>query len=126
MTFSGLFSEWDDSHARTSSACGRFTWSTGPKLSHSLWDKRTAGKKSHSLCDERPRQAHRARWPTSPGGITFCSSVHIVVGDDDFYLDLLFYDLKLRCFVVIDLKMKKFTPEDAGKMIFTYPPSTPR
>ena len=44
--------------------------------------------------------------------------VHLVVGDDDFYLDLLFYHLKLRCFVVIDLKMKKFTPEDAGKMNF--------
>jgi len=44
--------------------------------------------------------------------------VHIVVGDDDFYIDLLFYHLKLRCFVVIDLKMKKFTPEDAGKMNF--------
>lgn len=44
--------------------------------------------------------------------------VHVVVGDDDFYIDLLFYHLKLRCFVVIDLKMKKFTPEDAGKMNF--------
>jgi predicted nuclease of restriction endonuclease-like (RecB) superfamily len=44
--------------------------------------------------------------------------VPIAVGDDDFYLDLLFYHLKLRCFVVIDLKMKKFTPEDAGKMNF--------
>ena len=44
--------------------------------------------------------------------------VPIVVGDDDFYLDLLFYHLKLPCFVVIDLKMKKFTPEDAGKMNF--------
>lgn len=44
--------------------------------------------------------------------------VHVAVGDDDFYLDLLFYHLKLRCFVVIDLKMKKFTPEDAGKMNF--------
>jgi predicted nuclease of restriction endonuclease-like (RecB) superfamily len=44
--------------------------------------------------------------------------VHFVVGDDDFYVDLLFYHLKLRCFIVIDLKMKKFTPEDAGKMNF--------
>lgn len=42
----------------------------------------------------------------------------LVVGDDDYYLDLLFYHLKLRCFVVIDLKMRKFTPEDAGKMNF--------
>jgi hypothetical protein len=32
--------------------------------------------------------------------------------------DLLFYHLKLRCFVVIDLKMKRFTPEDVGKMNF--------
>jgi len=44
--------------------------------------------------------------------------VHLAVGDDDFYLDLLFYHLKLRCFVVIDLKMQKFTPEDAGKLNF--------
>ena len=44
--------------------------------------------------------------------------VHVPVSDDDFYLDLLFYHLKLRCFVVIDLKMHKFTPEDAGKLNF--------
>ncbi len=44
--------------------------------------------------------------------------VHLAVGDDDFYLDLLFYHLKLRCFVVVDLKMKKFTPADAGQMNF--------
>ncbi len=43
---------------------------------------------------------------------------HLVVGEDDFYIDLLFYHLKLRCFVVIDLKMTKFTPEHAGKMNF--------
>jgi len=44
--------------------------------------------------------------------------VPIVVGDDDFYIDLLFYHLKLRCFIVIDLKMQQFTPEDAGKLNF--------
>jgi hypothetical protein len=44
--------------------------------------------------------------------------MHLSVGDDDFYLDLLFYHLKLRCFVVVDLKMKKFTPADAGQMNF--------
>jgi predicted nuclease of restriction endonuclease-like (RecB) superfamily len=42
--------------------------------------------------------------------------VPLSVGDDDDYIDLLFYHLKLRCFVVIDLKMCKFAPEDAGKM----------
>jgi predicted nuclease of restriction endonuclease-like (RecB) superfamily len=44
--------------------------------------------------------------------------VHLAVGDEDYYLDLLFYHLKLRCFVVIDLKMEAFKPEFAGKMNF--------
>jgi predicted nuclease of restriction endonuclease-like (RecB) superfamily len=44
--------------------------------------------------------------------------VHLEVGDQDFYLDLLFYHLTLRCFVVIDLKARDFTPEAAGKMNF--------
>jgi predicted nuclease of restriction endonuclease-like (RecB) superfamily len=43
---------------------------------------------------------------------------HLDVGDDDFYLDLLFYHLKLRCFFVIDLKRGSFKPEYAGKMNF--------
>lgn len=44
--------------------------------------------------------------------------VHIGIGDQDFYIDLLFYHLRLRCFVVIELKMKEFKPEYAGKMNF--------
>jgi predicted nuclease of restriction endonuclease-like (RecB) superfamily len=40
------------------------------------------------------------------------------VGGEDFYLDLLFYHLRLRAFVVIDLKMKAFKPADAGQMNF--------
>jgi predicted nuclease of restriction endonuclease-like (RecB) superfamily len=40
------------------------------------------------------------------------------VSNDDFYLDLLFYHLKLRCFVVIELKKGKFKPEYAGKVNF--------
>ncbi len=44
--------------------------------------------------------------------------VHLEVGGQDFYLDLLFYHLKLRCFIVIDLKARDFTPEAAGKMNF--------
>ena len=35
-----------------------------------------------------------------------------------FTSDLLFYHLRLRCFVVVDLKMKPFEPEFAGKMNF--------
>jgi predicted nuclease of restriction endonuclease-like (RecB) superfamily len=36
----------------------------------------------------------------------------------EYFLDLLFYHLKLRCYIVIDLKMGEFTPEHAGKMNF--------
>jgi hypothetical protein len=44
--------------------------------------------------------------------------VHLEVDGEDFYLDLLFYHLRLRCFVVIDLKVQPFKPEFAGKMSF--------
>lgn len=44
--------------------------------------------------------------------------VHLEVGGQDYYLDLLFYHLRLRCFVVVDLKMEAFQPEFAGKMNF--------
>lgn len=44
--------------------------------------------------------------------------VHLEVGGEDFYIDLLFYHLKLRAFVVIDLKIRPFQPEFAGKMNF--------
>jgi len=44
--------------------------------------------------------------------------VHMEIGGQDYYLDLLFYHLRLRCYVVIDLKMKPFEPEFAGKMNF--------
>jgi len=40
------------------------------------------------------------------------------IHDREFYLDLLFYHLKLRCFVVVDLKKGEFKPEYAGKMNF--------
>jgi predicted nuclease of restriction endonuclease-like (RecB) superfamily len=46
------------------------------------------------------------------------SQYHLEVGGEDFYLDLLFYHLNLRCYVVIDLKMGPFKPEYAGKMNF--------
>ena len=43
---------------------------------------------------------------------------HLTVSEKDFYLDLLFYHLKLRCYIVIDLKKGEFKPEYAGKMNF--------
>jgi predicted nuclease of restriction endonuclease-like (RecB) superfamily len=44
--------------------------------------------------------------------------VHLEVDGEDSYVDLLFYHLKLRCYVVIELKAGEFKPEYAGKMNF--------
>jgi predicted nuclease of restriction endonuclease-like (RecB) superfamily len=64
--------------------------------------------------------AHIRRFLVELGaGFAFVGQqVRLDVGGEDFYLDLLFYHLKLRCYVVIDLKATAFKPEYAGKMNF--------
>jgi len=42
--------------------------------------------------------------------------VHLEIGDEDFYLDLLFYHLKLRRYVVIELKARKFEAGDGAQL----------
>jgi predicted nuclease of restriction endonuclease-like (RecB) superfamily len=44
--------------------------------------------------------------------------VRLDVGGDEFFLDLLFYHLKLHCYVVVELKVVEFQPEHAGKLNF--------
>ena len=52
-------------------------------------------------------------------GFAFVGSQYpIEVAGEDFRIDLLFYHLRLRCFVVLDLKMGPFKPEYTGKMNF--------
>ena len=43
---------------------------------------------------------------------------HLQIGENDYYIDLLFYHTRLKCYVVIELKNTKFTPEFAGKLNF--------
>ncbi|WP_299291330.1 PDDEXK nuclease domain-containing protein [uncultured Mucilaginibacter sp.] len=43
---------------------------------------------------------------------------HLEVAEEDYYLDLLFYNVPLKCYVVIELKNTKFIPEYAGKLNF--------
>ncbi len=43
---------------------------------------------------------------------------HVQIADNDYYIDLLFYHTKLKCYVVIELKNTKFIPEFAGKLNF--------
>ena len=43
---------------------------------------------------------------------------HLEIADNDYYIDLLFYHIKLKCYVVIELKNTRFIPEYAGKLNF--------
>ncbi|MBY0352863.1 PDDEXK nuclease domain-containing protein [Candidatus Babeliales bacterium] len=43
---------------------------------------------------------------------------HLEVSNKDYYIDLLFYHFKLRCFVVVELKAREFDPRDAGQINF--------
>ncbi|WP_233589402.1 PDDEXK nuclease domain-containing protein [Flavobacterium bomense] len=43
---------------------------------------------------------------------------HLEIAQNDYYIDLLFYHIKLKCYVVIELKNTKFIPEYAGKLNF--------
>ena len=50
-------------------------------------------------------------------GFSFVGSQYYLnIGGEDFYLDMLFYHLELRCFVIIELKMGDFKAEYSGKM----------
>ena len=42
----------------------------------------------------------------------------LIVGGDEFRIDLLFYHIKLKCYVVVELKATEFKPEFAGKLSF--------
>ena len=43
---------------------------------------------------------------------------HLEVAGEDYYIDLLFYNIKLKCYVVIELKIGEFRPEYAGQLSF--------
>ncbi|GAI37180.1 unnamed protein product, partial [marine sediment metagenome] len=52
-------------------------------------------------------------------GFTFIGNQYkIVLGENEYFIDLLFYHRHLRCLIAIDLKIGKFIPEYAGKMNF--------
>ncbi len=69
---------------------------------------------------ERGLLDHLQRFMLELGaGFAFVGSQYrLEIGGEDFFIDLLFYHLKLRCFVVVDLKMGAFKPEYAGKLNF--------
>lgn len=52
-------------------------------------------------------------------GFSFVGSQYkITVGDKDYFIDLLFYHLKLKAYIVVELKAREFEPTDAGQLNF--------
>lgn len=82
------------------------------------FDFLTLTQEAHERDLERGLLAHLRQFLIELGvGFAFVGSqVPLEIGGEDFKLDLLFYHLKLRCFVVADLKMGPFKAEYAGKM----------
>jgi hypothetical protein len=81
-----------------------------PQLSHGSWDNFPDVTTGRSWTRPQTR--------TSANGTFVGSEYHLEVGGDDFYLDMLFYHLLLRCYVIIELKITDFKPEHAGKLNF--------
>ena len=42
----------------------------------------------------------------------------LTVSDNEYFIDLLFYHLELRCYIVVELKAREFLPKDAGQLNF--------
>jgi len=85
-----------------------------------LFDFLSLGEDAHEREIEKGLVAHIERFLLELGeGFAFLGrQYHLQVEDQDFYLDLLFYHIKLRSFIVVELKSGKFKPEYAGKMNF--------
>ncbi len=86
-----------------------------------IFDFLNVGNEAHEREIEKALIEHMEKFLLELGaGFAFVGrQYHLEVGGEkDFYIDLLFYHLKLRCFCVIELKDKDFKPEYAGKMNF--------
>ncbi|MFH0920134.1 MAG: PDDEXK nuclease domain-containing protein [Fibrobacterota bacterium] len=84
------------------------------------FDFLTLGEDAHERHLEAGLLVHIREFLLELGqGFAFVGSQYpLKVGEQEFFLDLLFYHLKLRCYIVIDLKMHAFEPEYSGKMNF--------
>lgn len=84
------------------------------------FDFLTAGRRANERVTERELLAHVREFLLELGaGFAFIGNqVKLTVGDEDYFLDLLFYHVRLRCYVVVELKATVFKPEHVGKMNF--------
>jgi predicted nuclease of restriction endonuclease-like (RecB) superfamily len=80
----------------------------------------TIGKDAHEREIEKELTTHITKFLLELGtGFAFVGKqVKIKVDSELFLLDMLFYHIKLRCYVVIELKARPFKPSDAGQLNF--------
>jgi predicted nuclease of restriction endonuclease-like (RecB) superfamily len=85
-----------------------------------IFDFLSIGVAAHERDIEHALTQHISQFLLELGaGFAFVGKqVHIEVGEQDFYIDLLFYHLKLRCYVVVELKAGDFKPEHTGQLSF--------
>jgi len=93
-------------------------------LAHNLlkdpysFDFLNQGQAAHERDLERGLINHMRQFLLELGvGFAFLGNQYrLEVGGEEFFLDLLFYHVKLRCYVVLELKVTAFRPEYAGKL----------
>jgi predicted nuclease of restriction endonuclease-like (RecB) superfamily len=85
-----------------------------------IFDFMTMAKPYHEKDIEQQLTQHITKFLLELGkGFAFVGKqYHLEIAENDYYLDLLFYHIKLKCYVVIELKNTKFMPEYAGKLNF--------
>ncbi len=85
-----------------------------------IFDFLNLGDEAHERAVEGALVEHLTRFMLELGkGFAFVGrQYHLEVDTQDFYIDLLFYHLKLHCYVAIELKSGPFKPEYAGKLNF--------
>jgi predicted nuclease of restriction endonuclease-like (RecB) superfamily len=85
-----------------------------------IFDFMTMAKPYHEKDIEQQLTQHITKFLLELGkGFAFVGKqYHVEIAENDYYIDLLFYHIKLKCYVVIELKNTKFMPEYAGKLNF--------
>ena len=85
-----------------------------------IFDFMTMSKPFYEKDIEKQLVAHVTKFLLELGkGFAFVGQqYHLEIAESDYYIDLLFYHIKLKCYVVIELKNTKFNPEYAGKLNF--------
>ena len=85
-----------------------------------IFDFLSVGREAHEREIEKELVQHITKFLLELGtGFSFVSRQYrLEIGGEDYYIDLLFYHVKLHCYVVIELKAGKFRPEYVGQINF--------